>query len=340
MATQYYNANVYNRDTGEKGMWYYSGMDEAQAQAAANAGGGTYRQVEGDIPDYSGGLYPGAGEAMRPTYNNDYSGVITPITPITPSSSDPWDPLTPLSPGANAGTPYHGQKKTGSNGTIFMWDSGLNDWVPESEWGGGDIREPNFNDPNDPLSIGSNIPTNTYPIGSPEWWEMVQMERNPNNPDYSTGYMKALGLMGRQQLNPWEQYQANAYGDLSNLWGQGNTMAAMGYGGMKTDPFMANWGAQMAQDPSQMYGYARNMLNNVMGMTPDQRGQVGMMGGEGNFADVLRMGLQSTMGGAAASSLAKQVPILQQQYLAENPQSKGPSFIDYLRTKYNLDEWL
>jgi len=78
MATQYYNANVVNPDTGERGMWYYTDMTTAQAADATAAGGGTYRSVEGNIPEMTSERQDMTTEQFSQTWRNDYPSI--PIT--------------------------------------------------------------------------------------------------------------------------------------------------------------------------------------------------------------------------------------------------------------------
>jgi len=83
MAYQYYNANVVNPDTGEKGMWYYTGMTDTQIAVAAESGGGTYREVEGDVPDASDPAADNtkAIQQIKAAYSDDY-----PSNPVDPGS--------------------------------------------------------------------------------------------------------------------------------------------------------------------------------------------------------------------------------------------------------------
>lgn len=171
-----------------------------------------------------------------------------------------------------------------------------------------------------------------YPVGSPEWWEMVGGAR--------PGYMSALGLLGKEYQSPFQQYQAGMFDPLQTMWQMASPMAMMGYPSMDPGTGMfSQWAPQYAQDPFSMYGMARGMLGNVMGMTPEQRGTLGMGGGAGSFADILGMGLRSQLG-PGASWLAGRVPQLQQQWMAQDPLSQAGSFIDYIREKYNLGQWL
>lgn len=171
-----------------------------------------------------------------------------------------------------------------------------------------------------------------FPVGSPEWWEMVGGAR--------PGYMGALGLLGKEYQSPWQQYMAGQYDPLQMMWQLASPMAMMGYPSMDPGTGMfSQWAPQYAQDPSAMYGMARGMLSNVMGMTPEQRGTLGMGGGGGSFADLLGMGLRSALG-PGASWLAGRVPQLQQQWMARDPLGKVGSFIDYIREKYDLGQWL
>jgi len=83
MAYQYFNANVVNRETGEQGMWYYTGMTDAQVAAASIAGGGTYREVEGDVPDASDPAADNTAaiQQIKAAYSNDY-----PSNPVEPGA--------------------------------------------------------------------------------------------------------------------------------------------------------------------------------------------------------------------------------------------------------------
>jgi len=79
MAVQYYSANYVNPDTGERGIWYYSDRSVESAAEIVAAGGGTYRYVEGDLPDMSGPEPDLTTEEFRQRYRNDYPSVA--ITP-------------------------------------------------------------------------------------------------------------------------------------------------------------------------------------------------------------------------------------------------------------------
>ena len=80
MAYQYFNANVVNPKTGEQGMWYYTGMTDAQVAAASISTSERYREVEGDVPDATTGD-PKAIAQIKAAYSQDY-----PSQPVDPSS--------------------------------------------------------------------------------------------------------------------------------------------------------------------------------------------------------------------------------------------------------------
>ena len=79
MAVQYYNANVVNPTTGEKGMWYFTDITTETAVDLAAAGAGTYRLTEGDLPVMTDIQKDMTTEQFYETYNPDYpSFLITP----------------------------------------------------------------------------------------------------------------------------------------------------------------------------------------------------------------------------------------------------------------------
>ena len=78
MAYQYFNANVVNPKTGEQGMWYYTGMTDAQVAAASISTNEKYREVEGDVPDATTGD-PKAVAQIKAAYSQDY-----PSQPVDP----------------------------------------------------------------------------------------------------------------------------------------------------------------------------------------------------------------------------------------------------------------
>jgi len=83
MAYQYFNANVKNPVTGEQGIWYYTGMTDTQIAAAAESGGGTYREVKGEVPDISAPTADNtkAIQQIKAAYSDDY-----PSNPVDPGS--------------------------------------------------------------------------------------------------------------------------------------------------------------------------------------------------------------------------------------------------------------
>ena len=83
MAYQYLNMNVKNPETGEQGMWYYTGMTATQIAVATESGGGTYREVEGEVPDTSDPTADNtkAIQQIKAAYSDDY-----PSKPVDPGS--------------------------------------------------------------------------------------------------------------------------------------------------------------------------------------------------------------------------------------------------------------
>lgn len=92
MATQYFNYNVKNPNTGEQGMWYYTDMTTEQATDAAARDAGTYRAVEGDVPLMIGEQQDMTTEQFYQTYNNDYPSIPITAEGLAEAAPTEWTP--------------------------------------------------------------------------------------------------------------------------------------------------------------------------------------------------------------------------------------------------------
>lgn len=156
------------------------------------------------------------------------------------------------------------------------------------------------------------------------------------------GFGTELGLFGRQYLSPHEQYQAGLQPGLETLYDVGGRMStAGGFSQYAPGGMFSQWAPQYAQDPFAMYGLARGMMGNVFGMTPEQRAgaDIGYGTAPGDISDLMAMGLRTQLGKGTAGWLAGKMPTEQQSWLSQYPQQQGPSFLDYIREKYNLGQY-
>lgn len=173
-------------------------------------------------------------------------------------------------------------------------------------------------------------------VGSPTWME----EAYGRWPGYGT----ALGLYGRQYMSPYEQYQAGLGDPLSRLYDiSGRMGTAGGFPQYAPGGMFSQWAPQYAQNPFAMYTLARSMMGDVMGMTPEQRGGAGMAYGGGDLGPLLEMALRQQVGKQTAGWISGQLPIAQEQWQQQYPGwvagAGQPSFLDYVRQKYNLGQF-
>lgn len=177
---------------------------------------------------------------------------------------------------------------------------------------------------------------NPFPVGTPSWYAW----RN----DPYMAYKSMMGFRGRDYLAPNERYQLEQYNPLKMLFDVGQTMSfSHPQTGMMNQPYFHEWAPSYAQNPFAMYGLAKNMMGDVFSMTPEKRGSYGLGEGEGNIGQLLQMGLRRSMGGAASSWLGGRVPLERQlwgeKYPEWAPGGEQPSFLDYLKNKYNLGQY-
>src|SRR3990167_7326668 len=191
---------------------------------------------------------------------------------------------------------------------------------------------------------GTNVATN------PGDTQLIA-DRNP-----WLAYMKQMGLAGKDYLNPGQRYQAALYAPWSNAQNIGSQLARLTGGGF-TEPGQIY---QMAgTNPTDIYGKAAGFLQNIFGLTPEQRQQTGL-GFEGQYSDpdaptplknvelqnLMRVGLQRRLGSTSAYWLANQLAREQdrwnEQGILANP-TGGPegvqseNFLDYFKKRYNLN---
>jgi len=182
---------------------------------------------------------------------------------------------------------------------------------------------------------GGEMPT-TYPVGSPEWME----ERYGRGAGFGT----ALGTYGRQYLSPFEEYLAGRHQLLDPLYDISTRMGtAGGFGQYLPGGMYSQWAPQYARNPFEMYGLAKSMMGNVFGMTPEQRATTGITAGGQDFGSLLEMALRTSLGKRTAGWMAEQVPGAYQSWVSEYPgwtaEGGEPSFLNYLKQKYNLGQF-
>lgn len=245
---------------------------------------------------------------------------------IEPGAGDITEPVTP--PGGLFACPYCGAQFGSTAGLAAH----LSAEHPNLPGGVGDMTT-GF-DPYAPMQASPYAP------GSPEWME--ERYAGPGDP-YGrwAGFGTALGLYGRQQLAPYERYMVGQQPQLESLY---NILGR--WGGVGGQPeyapgMFSQWAPQYAQNPFAMYGMARGMLGDVFGMTPEQSG---MAYGGGGIGNLLQMALRPQLGKQAAGWMGQQMPIAQEQWQQQYPGwvagGGQPTFIDYIKEKYKLGEYL
>ncbi len=177
-----------------------------------------------------------------------------------------------------------------------------------------------------------------YALGSPEYWE------EKGGWGYPAAYKQALGLTGRTTLAPHEEYLAGMYEPLAALGGMQGALAQMpGYQNQfaAPGPYMTQWMQPYTQSPSAMYGLAQQLLGQTLGMPFAEREQIPGMTGT-DIGGLLGMGLRPQLG-PGAQWLAGRVPAemetWQQQYPEWMAGAGQPSFLGYLKEKYNLGRY-
>lgn len=172
------------------------------------------------------------------------------------------------------------------------------------------------------------------PVGSPEYAPWI--EETTGMPQ--AGYMAGLGLYGKAYQTPYQQYQAGMYDPLHFLWQMQAPMEMGGFGGYNPTQYLSQFAPQYGQNPFSMYAMARSTLGDVFGMRPEQR--AGMPGAEygGGLAQLLGLGLRQQLG-PGAGWLQGRIPSERTQWMAQYPMQQGPSFLDYIRSKYNLAQY-
>jgi len=171
-----------------------------------------------------------------------------------------------------------------------------------------------------------------------------------------TQYMQRLGLGAGGYFNPAQRYQAQQYDPLRWLYGQAQTYAPL----MQTQP--GQWGDYIGTAAGQMGQIgqgAQNILGSLFGASPTQRMEQGLTyepyldpmtgemtyGGEGaqgmnQLQDLLSMALRGAWGPQGAGRFAQRAPAEQQQWQLQYPGGQGQNFIDYIRSKYNLGQFI
>lgn len=305
--------------------------------------------------------YIAGGGMVPPSYGPNYPGTqpLNYVAPgvIPPTTPPVVPPVTPpvMPPVVPPVTPTLGETMTDEYGTWTLID---NNWVltdpgtppattppvtppgvtpPVGEigavWPGG--REGLLGNTTAPITGGAGMAIqNPWPAGSPEQMEEMY-GRWP-------GYGTALGLFGKQYLSPYQKYQAGMQPGLETLYDVGGRMGtAGGFSQYAPGGMFSQWAPQYATDPRSMYGRAQSMMGSVFGMSPEQRAgaDVGYGTAPQDLASLLTMGLRTQLGKGTAGWLAGKMPAEQQTWMAQDPQQQGPSFLDYLKAKYNLGQY-
>lgn len=241
----------------------------------------------------------------------------TPPTPPPPPEPTPPPPPTP-SPTGLFDCPYCGLRFSSAAELARHLETAHPTLPGGGGAGGGGTQMP-------------YTPSTTFPVGSPQWTEETYGPQ--------AGYMAGLGLYGKGYQSPYQQYQAGMYDPLNLLWQMQAPMAMAGMPGYAPTQYLSQFATPFAEDPFSMYAMARGTLGDVMGMAPEQR--AGMPGAEygGGIAQLLGLGLRQQLGPGAAW-LQGRVPAERTQWQAQYPQQQGPTFLDYIRQKYNLGQWL
>jgi len=178
-----------------------------------------------------------------------------------------------------------------------------------------------------------NLYAQPYAVGSPQWMEEVYGPR--------AGYMTGLGMYGKQGRTPYQSYQERLYDPLTRLYDLASQFTAGGVEGYQPGGFMGQWGQPYAENPFAMYGQAKGMMGNVMGMSPEQRAGFGLQGPTAALQDLMGMGLRQDIGLPGAQWLSGRLPQEQEAWVSQYPQqgAGAPSFLDYVTQKYNLGKY-
>ncbi len=269
----------------------------------------------GSITEWSGHVQ----EVTNTRWHLTTSPVTPPVTPPPPPPPEPTPPTPPPptpSPTGLFDCPYCGLRFS-STTDLATHLSTAHPTLP----GGGGVGQ------------GGTQMTTGYmpPVGSPQWTEETYGPQ--------AGYLSGLGLYGKGYQSPYQQYQAGMYDPLNLLWQMQAPMAMAGQPGYQPTQYLSQFAPQYAEDPFSMYAMARGTLRDVMGMAPEQR--AGMPGAEygGGIAQLLGLGLRQQLG-PGAEWLQGRVPAERTQWMAQYPQQLGPTFLDYIKQKYNLGQWL
>jgi len=210
---------------------------------------------------------------------------------------------------------------------------GINPQTEGEVWGamGGEGAVPGVTSPGG-LSGGANMASeNPFEPGSGQWYEYQD--------DPYRGYMSHMGLLGKEYLTPYQQHQASRYPMLQQLYGLQSGLHMRGQGYEAPGGFLGGWAQPHAQNPFGMYGMAKGMLGDVVGMTPETRQEMGYGATGADFQNLLGMGMRSDLGLQGSGWLAGRIPAEQEKWQAQYPEQQGPTFMDYLVGKYNLGQY-
>lgn len=270
---------------------------------------GEMKQIGGQIYKFLGGYWylvtgwDASGPVLDPYPSGTTEGEFWPGGGVTPPEEEPPPEGEP---------PKEGDIKT-EDGILYTFTNGQ--WVETTY---------------------TEAIANPWAAGSPRFME----ERYGRWPGFGT----AMGLFGRSHLAPSEQYTAGLEPQLGALYDiSGRLGTAPGMGGYSPQGMFSEWAPSYARNPFSMYAQARGMLGSAFGMTPEARSTAGVGYGSGAIDELLRSGLRTQLGKSTSGWLAGQLPSAEQSWLAQYPEqgpgTGAPSFLDYVKQKYNLGQY-
>lgn len=147
-------------------------------------------------------------------------------------------------------------------------------------------------------------------------------------------YRQGMGIPQQGYMNPWQKYLMNRYEPVSYL-----NRLQQSIGGALGQPPATPYEDIYAQNLpiGGRYAEAGNLWSQLGGMTGTQRETAGI--GAEDYANILGMAMRPTYGRYGAQIAQQAVPGYQQEYeriSREQGAAPAPTFLDYLRMKYNL----
>lgn len=269
---------------------------------------------------------PGYSAAMEAAYSAPATTPSATTTP-TPTTTEPTQTGCPSGTTSGVGL----NKFTCING---VWTS-TPEYEPEAWQTGTFAPEPGFPVPTGPYGA---VPLEaTAPMSIPGAYGPF------------TQYLKRVGLGAGNYWNPAQRYLAGLYEPLRGLFEMQQPLgAALG----QRTPYWGDFMSKYLGQPRNVWQQYANLLGGLFGMTPESRGEWGFSFepqygefGEQSYEgmplsflqNLVTGGLTPSLGRIGAGWLAQRLPYMQTQWELAGPEQ---TFLDYIRSKYNLGQWL